>query len=833
MEYRFLCILQEKQMLRKNLLLVFSALVLCCLPVRSPAYTSDVAEQPLVNRSLVTNDPYDISSGRDQLLSSPPISKKFYEIAYELAKPGDVNGPPLEKAIVFLNAAMKLDAEDKDVIPLLIELACRRQEADYSGMVSDLLTRYVDENADLVIVEKAVTYLLGRLNSREEREKMLEQMLATIGRKNVVLNSNLATALGSLKAEKADKDAALYYFIQAYRSNRYNSLAFAKLAQLAPEQIVPATYIERFRLALREDPTNIETAIIFAQRVEQLQIYDLAAAGYGYCADLFAYLYPSEPLPSRIYLPWAICCYNSQNNIPKCIEILRKVQQSGRFDLRLEAIAGKAAIKMSNGELATNILSNAERRAEQILVGSQTNTSAPALLPSGSPQLRSEQLAWFYCFALPMPEKAVIWAHRAFSAEPNSPVIASILAYALTADNQVEWATHLVENFEHNQISELAAAQIQLSQGRKDLAIETLKSAIAKDPGSFAAEHAKQILAEQGVKYTPPVDIQNTLAMLETAFGDSLAPVFTAPEKMLSVRFDIQGNESSYGTEFEGIVSITNNSIEPIVISDNGLFKGNIRVDAVVSGDLEKKIPKLVSIKTRTSFLIDPGRSLRIPLRIITGELRKTILMHPQASLDIEFTLYLDPVTGQDGKVTNRITHLEPVKAQMQRPRIEVTDSYLKNRLNSISSGQLNQKIRIAQLFVGLLLEQHQMSIKKLPYRLVSADWLTTLLKNALTSESGLLRNPAPDEWVIKVCTMAEMLDLPLDRELTGAVAENLSSNRWPVRMMVLYLLARNPQSNFNQVLDWTAKQDPSKLVRDMAAVLDKDFYQSGNFPQN
>ncbi len=818
-------------MLEKILLLVFSALVLCSPLVRAQQYTTDVIEQPLVNRPLVSTDSYDLPSGQDQLLSSPPVSKKFYEIAYELAKPGDVNGPPLEKAIVFLNAAMKLDAQAKDVIPLLIELACRRQEQDYSSMVSDLLTEYVDENADLEIVDKAVTYLLGRLNSREEREKMLEQMLATIGSKNVVLSSNLATALGSLKAEKADKDAALYYFIQAYRSNRYNSLAFAKLAQLAPEQIVPATYIERFRLALREDPTNIETAIIFAQRAEQLQIYDLAAAGYGYCADLFAYLYPSEPLSARIYLPWAICSYNSQNNIPKCIEILRKVQQSGRFDLRLEAIAGKAAIKMGNGELATNILRNAEKRAEQILVSSQTGTSAPGLLPSGSPQLRSEQLAWFYCFALPMPEKAVIWAHRAFSAEPNSPVIASILAYALTADNQVEWATHLVENFQHNQISELAAAQILLSQGKKDMAIETLKSAIAKDPGSFAAEHAKELLAGQGEKYTPLVDTQNTLAMLETAFGQSLAPVFTPPEKMLSVQFDIQGNESSYGTEFEGIVSITNNSIEPLVISDSGLFKGNIRIDAEISGDLEKKIPKLVSVKTRTSFLVESGRSLRIPLRIITGELRKTILMHPQASLNIEFTLYLDPVTGQDGKITNRITHMEPVKAQMQRPRIEITDSYLKNRFNSISSGQLNQKIKIAQLFVGLLLEQHAMSKQKLPYRLVYADWITTLLKNALTSESGLLRNPAPDEWVIKVYTMAEMLDLPLDRELTGAVAENLSSNRWPVRMMVLYLLAKNPESNFNQVLDWTTKQDSSKLVRDMAAILDKYLSQIETFP--
>jgi len=34
--------------------------------------------------------------------------------------------------------------------------------------------------------------------------------------------------------------------------------------------------------------------------------------------------------------------------------------------------------------------------------------------------------------------------------------------------------------------------------------------------------------------------------------------------------------------------------------------------------------------------------------------LRRLLIDHPQASLDIEFTLYVDPVTEADGQIINR-----------------------------------------------------------------------------------------------------------------------------------------------------------------------------------
>ena len=733
-------------------------------------------------------------------LFSPSVGQKFYEIAYELANSEDVNGTDAEQAIIFLTAAMNLDSRADYVHPLLINIACRYSNRDYSEMVHNLLTNYVDESADLEVVSQAVRYLLERLNSREQREQLLEDLLQNLGDKNAHLDSELATLLGLLMAEKTDLQAAQFYLMHAFNSNKYNKLAFAKLAELVPEQIGPTMYLEHLRLALVENPTGLEAAFAFAQYAEGLQLYETAADAYEYCTELFSYLYPSQAPPVRLYLPWMISSYNTKRNQHRCLQIASRFRQSGQFDLFLEAIAGKAAAKIGNTEQANRIFQDAEDKALE-LIGYELRT------------INYEQLAWFYCFAAPDANKAIEWANKAYSIEPNSPTAAAILAYSLVINDQTDWAKILIDNYEHNQIAELTLAQIQLSQEQPDLAIETLKSAIAKDPGSLEAEHSKEILAQHGAEYIPPIDPDITLAVLKNSFGQAVVPVFTPPEKIISLRLNVRGSEFSYGSKFDASVAITNNSSEPLVVSDDGLFTGHLRIDANITGDLNKKIPNLVSVKIRPASPLKPAGSFFIPLRLLTAELRRLLLTYPQASVDIEFTAYLDPVITAKGP-TNRLPGIKPAKVVVKRPGIKLTGKFLRNRLSSLTKGRQGQKIRTAQLFTGLLAEQHAMANREPLYKFMYADWMPDLLKSAL------LHNLNDNDWVAKVHTMASMLTLPLDYEFINALTESLNDTHWPARMIAIYLLAKNQDSNFAKVLDWTAKYDSSNLVRDMAIAL-------------
>jgi hypothetical protein len=757
----------------------------------------------------------------EQLFSSS-VARKLYEIAYEIANldsKKDIDGPTAEQAIIFLNAATNLDRRATYVQTDIIKLLCHptlpitdsndssaSAQQERFELISRLLANYVNKDSDLEVAKLAIRYMLDQLDSREQRENLLKYLGKSVGEQNALLGSELSTLLGLLAAEKADLETAKAFFLYAYSSNKYNKIAVEKIIELAPEQLAPAAYLEHLRLVLVENPLSLQASLAFAQYVDKLELYQTAADAYEYAVQAFRYLYPAEPLPDYIYLPWALSNYNTLRNQHKCLQIASEFRQAGRFDLALETIAAKAAQKIGNIEQANLIFQYAEKKA---LENYQTQSDNRILQTQNC-----QSLAWFYSFALHRADEAINWANKAYSLDPNSATTASLLAYALVMNQQTNWAQTLIDNYQPSQIADLAQAQIMLAQDQNDSAIESLKATIAKDPGSLTAEKAKDILQQLGSQYIPSTDPYIIMMELTNTVGQKLVPQFTRPQNIISAELSVRGSKFSYGSEFNGVVAITNNSSEPLVINDDGLLKGGIRIDAAVSGDINQKIPNLVSVNIRPASPVEPGQTLFIPVRLVTAELRQIMLTYPQASMDIEFTVYLDPVITDQGQTRNRLTDIKPVKLSIKRTGIELTDTYIQNRLNTLGSGKQGQKIKIAQLFTGLLSEQNAMANHQPPYKMMHADWMPNVIKNALA------HTLADDDWVVKANTMAAMISLPLDYELITALADNLNDSHWPVRLIAVYLLAKSPNNNFAKVLDWAAKYDTNQLVRDMAIAL-------------
>jgi len=741
-------------------------------------------------------------------LFSPLAGQTFYDIAYELANYSHITPPQVEQAITLLTATIKLDSSAKYILPDMIKLLPRYPQQDYSQLMYQLLINYVDESADLEVTQTAVSYLLKGLNSIEEREKLYEKLLAKLGGKSVILDSELSTQLGLIKAEKTDLKTAQSYFISAYNNNNYNKIAFAKLTELLGEKITPSMYLEHLRLGLDENPLDIQAVLAFAQYAERLELYKVAADAYQYSAELFGFLRPSETLPAAIYLPWAINSYNVQRGGNKCIQIASEIRQAGRFDLLLEAIAGKAAQKSGDDQQAQIILKTAEDKAIELSLRDEQ---------FGNIRQKAagyQRLAWFYSFAMADYNKAVVWANKAYSAEPNSPTSAAILAYALVMSGQSDWPRLLLQNYKHNQIADLTSALIQLSDKQKDAAIETLKAAIAKDPSSLAAEHAKEILTAQGTQYIPPLDPTVIMNAMTGEFGQAIVPTFQIPEQLISVRLKLRGSRFSYDSPLDATVAIENKSSHGLVVSDNAFFKGYIRIDANVTGDINANIPNLVTLRVRPALPIKPGAGISVGVHLVTAKLKDILLNHPQASLKIEFDLFIDPVVTDKGLAVSSLAGMQPVKTIVERSRIELSSKYLQNRLDSLAKGRQGQKITAAQLFAGLLTEQQLMANRQPDYKFVYSDWMPDLLKSAMK------RNLADPDWVVRIHTMAAMLPLKLDYELTAAVADSLDDSRWPVRMMALYLLTKSQGAKFQKVLDWTAKSDQNEYVRQMASAL-------------
>lgn len=752
---------------------------------------------------------------------SPSVAVRLQDLAHDLAQTKDISSSKTDQAIALLLAAKSLSTSSAPIDPLLIELAGRQTEKDYSGQIITWLQSYVGASCDRLIVKDAIQKLLGRANSWEDRRRLLEDLVGRIGNKSAVIDSDLATLLGFLMGEKADLATAKFYLMQAYKNNKYNKVAFAKLAEIAPAEIGVGVVLEHLRLLVRENPLDIDAAMNFAQYAERLQLYDTASLTYQYCAELFRYLYPTEPVPPNIYLPWAICSYNTARGQPVSLQIAESVRNTGRFDILLEAVAGRAAAKTGNPQEARRIFQQVEEKAQQLLqAGPEPSPPTQQGEPAPVRALAPRQFAWFYCFADPNAKKALDWANRAYSMEPNAPSVGALLAYALSMNGRMEWARPLVKATEGNQITDLVQARFLLAEGKKDDAIRTLRLAISKDAGSLAAEQGKEMLSQLKSQYVPPIDTKMLMTFLAESFGKNAVPQFMAPDKMLQIQFNLRGPEFAYGTEIEGMVSILNQGPEPLIVSDDSLFKGAVRIDAKVSGDLTKQIAPVFLQTVRTELTIEPGRSFVVPVKLSVGELRELLEAHPQASLDIEFTLYVDPVAAKDGSVSSRLTDLKPVTVSVKRPRVDLTASYLRNRFNAISSAQQGQKIATAQLFAGLLKEQYTMSSRGTLYPFRYADWMPALLRSAFTSDSGLLLGSGQDNWVTAVHAMADLLSMPLDGEVTAALAKNLHHPEWLVRMVALYLLANGATGSFEKVIDWFAQNDPSEHVCNMASAL-------------
>ncbi len=760
-------------------------------------------------------------------LYSTTLSQKFYETAYDLAYSNDTQYYENELAISFLIGAMNLDTDNSDVRTLLLKCICRfperraaamnSQGQNYLNLVTALLKQYVDENTDTELASNAISFLLNQAKSTSQKQAVLEQMRGLFENKNTFVTSQLLTYLGMLKLQDNSPKEAENYFKQAYQANKYNKIAFSRLYELSASQISPVEYLERLRLDLRENPADLKTVLSFCQSLEKFQLYDSAAMAYQYSFDLFKYLYPSEDIPIDIYIPWSISCYNSQKHQSKCLEIAENVRKAGKFDIRIESLAGRAAGKLGQDSVALKIIMDAENKALE-------------LLNKKSPDITEAQLAWFYCFVLPLPDKAIEWANKAYAANPNSPIEASLLAYSLTQKKEFSTAKSIINQFPPTQISELALAQILLDEGSGTQGIENLNKSISRDPGSFEAEHAKDILSKNGEKYSPPVNADFVLASINNIFGNKLVPDFIKPEKMFSFGFNIRQKELAFGGDLDSAFSITNQSSEPLVISDDSMFKGNIRIDAIVNGDMSKRISNLVSERIESNGVIEPGKSKIVNLKLITGELKEMLLTYPQAKLDITFVLYIDPVNINENKVNSGLARISPVSVNVTRPSVIITSQGIKNLVDSLAAGKTAQKTQSSQLFISLLKEQQAFSGRTAPYRIVFSDGLKTILKSAFVYDSGLLKNSDEDSWVVKVCTMAQIKSLHLDYEIAQAVSGNLYDSDWPVRMMSVYLLAESQKDKFTRVLESISKNDQNQLVKDIAATeILKIRFENGN----
>ena len=743
-----------------------------------------------------------------ETLFSENTSALFIKHALQIHREDPLDIQRTQQAMVFLEAAASLENSLGSIPEQLLRIGADSPSdgPDYTGHLMWALERYLREDSDLEVALNAVRSVLNRLNSRIEREGLLDNLLRKYAPVNAAFASELATQLGFLAIEKADYQSAMNYFSSAYAANPYNQLAFYKLIELSRDQGLshqPSAQIMQIRTALEMNPYDLNAAVRYADMLRLLQMYDIASNAYEYVEKVHKYLYPDQSLSIDVVEDWLFSCYHGDRLQTKALGLTETYRDPERFNLVLEAIAGKTLFKLGREEKGRQLLETAAEKAEA-LISSQNS--------SGS--ISPEHLGWFYSFVLEQPEKSLAWSNQAFVADPNQQEVKAMFAYSLAMNGQNDLAQQYAEALKDtNQIAALTMARVQMSAGEKQPGLDALRAVVQMAPDSFVAEKAIRLLKEHESDYIPPAELGTIREELQNRYGRRVVPDFMIPADRCSVKLLFNGSDFLYGAEFLGRLVIENTSDEVLVVADEGMLQGYLRVDAALEGSLNVEIPNLISMRFRPSKPILPGKHHSVPLDLNDGKLGRLLMTYPQADVRIHFTVYLDPAMSDSGAINNRLKSIESVHAKIHRRGILLTQNFLMQRLDVLSKGQLGQKYRAAALFTGLLAEHVAIELSDAEYKYVQVD--RKLLKDSVRK---LLIDR---DWKIRAHTLSCLLSLsvPLDG-VVREVTENLNHDKWPVRLMAMVLLSRTQPDTFQKVLDWSAEHDSYELNRQMAIAL-------------
>lgn len=764
-----------------------------------------------------------VSSGSDNL-NSPYVASVFHDIGLEILDVRGATDEEVECAMVFLFAASELDGDSTYIKETILRTSSLLYDDKYDKSVRQAFDEYVGRDMDLEAARKAVSHFLAGLNSREERQEALAGLLSKVGGRNSKLSSELSMQLGLLNAEKADfsmSSAAVTYLRNAVRDDMYNFRAFSSLDEIlknAGEAMSPSMYARYLRLKMTSEPMNFGSALRFAQYAEYAGMYDIASEAYEYSVKLYKHLNGESAFEVSIYLPWALSSYHSQRHKGKCLEILDEVRKEGVFDIMIEAIAGRAAAKMSNPGLAGQILLNAGRVAE-----AKWESQGDVLLA-----VTDIQVAWFYNFVSPDSTKAMVWANKAYSNNSGSVDVKAMLSYAMVVSSisdddgklKLETARAFLGKgkdkplYKCNQIAAVAMGLVQFREGNSKGATETLRMAIEMDELSFAAERAIELLKELGLTYESWAEPESIAKTLETTFPDGVVPEFAIEEEIISAKVSMANSDVAYGLEPGASLVIANDWTEPLMISDDGLFKGYIRVDAEVRGDVEANIYELISKRICPSSPVKAGGQLTVPLKLMTGSLRRILQAYPQASVEIKITVYLDPVVDQEGNMTTSINGVSPIVKIIKRRGVNLSKQYLMESLTKLSKGDFKERAHAGRFFTGLFSEQYVNTGLQSRYRYISVERPLVI--------SAIRKNLDDDDWAVKAAGIYCLLDFrpPMDFQITQEVSQGLNAPQWPVRMAALYMLYKTQDDTFMRVVDWKTKSDENMNVRRLGEVL-------------
>lgn len=416
------------------------------------------------------------------------------------------------------------------------------------------------------------------------------------------------------------------------------------------------------------------------------------------------------------------------------------------------------------------------------------------------------EIAWFYCYHRPDPERALKLATLAVS-EPQPSLPAKVAyGYALQLNGRTKEAIKTLQPLaDIDQFAAYELAVARIGQGKRGEAVATLKKAAAIQSSGIAHDLISGLLAENGEKPPRPPSRDKVLAALKK-FQPDVFDYPRRPEDFLHVEMRFETDRLSPTGPVNVVFRLENIGPFPITFGEGFMAMPLVALSARIGGESAATYENYLQVLMNARPTLLPGDVVEKAVAIDVGPVREHLRRTVAHAVPIEITAMFDPVYGKSGLTAGLGTiSVEPI--QTVRTALDVSPEGMTRLLREARAAAAGGRVRVAEQ-IGAILAAAQSG---LPDAMCNA-----LPMNALREAlAGLV---ADRNWQVRAHAVVAAGWSPLSKDLTVAAAACVRDAQPVVKVLAVRLFAEQHGEKFKGVLEQLGKSDPSPFVRMMAA---------------
>jgi hypothetical protein len=787
----------------------------------------------------------------------------------------------LRQACIFLQTTVQLDYKNDiawhDLMFLLTTDTINDPGRATQAVIQYSSLRPKDERP----IDVWLRYRLNLLNDLETREYFLDQNISAL-QDYPAVKSQILTRLGKMAWEKGIIDnippamgkseiiGARSRFIEAANVDINNTDAIAALLELPPPalaeisslQFMPEKQQARlqaqqraikfqqelysallWRLRLRHNPYDLQRLLLLIETLDRIACHELAQEYYDYAYKLLDLTDELEDFTHELRFKQLVSAYSGKL-YSNCLDIAQQALKNKPNDLLISGLQAKAMLELGMKTKAQNIMLQAAESAREKLSTAQ----------NPDPQLQSE-LAWFYCFIDPDPVLALQYAQTAHQALPDDARTADIFAYAQTMNEQFETAQALLETTNsEDPIAALAWAKILLAQNNNSAARQKLEK-IEPAQSGILTEEIQQILSEISADSpdskttpeipttadtetavtetktvaSPPKNSERITASLRAEFNGNDLLIIDAPEKVVRCSLWLSKDIFQYGDPILAQLYLSNISDSDkqdtlLALGPDSWIDPHVLITAEVDPPDSGFSSGILSHRYLIqNTLLSAGKSNSLTESLTIGPLGHILNNHPQQEYRITFRAILDPVPDGKGGFTGKIPAIQPPPVTITRKAFSPTPQRLNAYLNTLTTGEVNERIRATQLMAGLLREYQLARRQRLNYNVRSID------ERAI--REIISRNLSHTDNRVRAWSAYALHSLPLaaDSPEGQKLAELLNDYAWFVRFMAINTL--QPIADLTEYFNWVHVLEKDPLILRQIQLLQRQPWEVVDMP--